>query len=378
VKVSLHNGIGQIDAAAWNALVHDNNPLLRHEFLLAMERHGCVGQQFGWLPHHLAVYDEGLLVGAMPLYEKHNAYGEFVFDHAWSDAYQRNGLAYYPKLVSAVPYTPATGQRLLAMTGREAQVWPLLLESALQLAPRIGASGLHILFPTRDEQRFLAGQHLLQRHDCQYHWPNRGYDDFEQFLATLVSRKRKRIRQERRKVADAGVRLRRLDGHSASRSDWQQFTDFYNLTFERKWGMATFNLDFFLEIAERLPDQVLLVLADLAGECIAGALMYHSDTTLYGRHWGCSRRIDGPHFEACYYQGIEFAIEQGLHQFEPGAQGEHKVARGFLPARTCSSHWLADERFRQPIADYVAQERAAVADYMCDLSAQLPYRKEPE
>jgi predicted N-acyltransferase len=257
-------------------------------------------------------------------------------------------------------------------------VWELLLETARQLAPRIGASGLHILFPNRGEQQFLADRQLLQRHDCQYHWPNRDYRDFDQFLATLVSRKRKRIRQERRKVADAGVRLRRLDGHSASHSDWQHFTDFYNITFERKWGMATFNLGFFLEVAERLPDRVLLVLADLDGDCLAGSLMYHSDTTLYGRHWGCRRQLDGLHFEACYYQGIEFAIERGLRLFEPGAQGEHKVARGFLPSRTCSSHWLVDERFRQPIADYVAQERAAVAEYMCELDARLPYRKESE
>jgi len=374
LRVQIHSAIGEIPASEWNRLVRDSNPFLRHEFLHAMERHGCVGEAFGWLPRHVTVRDDDRLVAAMPLYEKYNSYGEFVFDHAWADAYRRAGLSYYPKLVAAVPYTPATGQRLLALPGQEQVVWPVLLRTALELAGTLRASGVHWLFPTGDEQLFLRSQALLARHDCQFHWTNQGYRDVDDFLAVLTAKKRKNIRQERRRVRDAGVRLRRLDGHSASAGDWQAFTRFYNRTFEEKWGMATFNLPFFQEVAARLPGQVLLVLAEREGEDIAGALMYRSDSRLYGRHWGAVEEVNSLHFEACYYQGIEYCIEQGISVFEPGAQGEHKLARGFLPVRTHSSHWIADPRFQGPIADFTGHERAAVADYIEQMSAGTPYR----
>lgn len=367
--------MSEIPAGEWNGLVRDNNPLIRHEFLDAMERHGCVGERFGWLPRHIAVYRDGALVAAMPLYEKYNSYGEFVFDNAWADAYHRAGLAYFPKLVSAVPYTPASGQRLLALAGAETELFPVLLKSVLRLAERMGASSFHCLFPSTEGFEFLAGRGLLTRHDVQFHWHNHNYRDFDQFLATLVAKKRKNIRQERKRVADAGVTLRRLNGHTASATDWRQFTHFYNKTFSEKWGMATFNHGFFREVAERLPDRVLLVLADLAGECIAGSLMYQSDTTLYGRHWGCDRRVDGLHFEACYYQGIEHCISQGLDCFEPGAQGEHKLSRGFVPTLTRSSHWIRDDGFREPIARYTEHEQAAIADYLEQLQPSIPYRE---
>jgi hypothetical protein len=367
--------MSEIPAGAWNGLVRDNNPLIRHEFLDAMERHGCVGERFGWLPRHIAVYRDGALVAAMPLYEKYNSYGEFVFDNAWADAYHRAGLAYFPKLVSAVPYTPASGQRLLALPGEEAQLYPVLLETALQLAERMGASSFHCLFPSAEGFEFLAGKGLLTRHDVQFHWHNRRYRDFDQFLTTLVAKKRKNIRQERKRVVDAGVTLRRLNGRTASDRDWRQFTHFYNKTFSEKWGTATFNYGFFREVAERLPEQVLLVLADRAGECIAGSLMYQSDTTLYGRHWGTDRRVDGLHFEACYYQGIEHCIEQGLACFEPGAQGEHKLSRGFVPTLTRSSHWIRDDGFRGPIARYTEHEQAAIANYLEQLQPSIPYRE---
>ncbi|MGD8931970.1 MAG: GNAT family N-acetyltransferase [Chromatiales bacterium] len=376
MEIHIHERLEEIPAAQWNLLIPDNHPFLRHEFLSAMERHGCVGKQFGWLPRHIGVYEDDRLVAAMPLYEKHNSYGEFVFDHAWADAYRRNGLPYYPKLVSAVPYTPATGQRLLCQPARQAEFYPILLQSALQLTQRLDASGFHCLFPEHREHRFLEQQGLLTRHDCQFHWQNRGYRDFAGFLAELTTKKRKNIRQERRRVAEAGVQLRRLDGHTANAEDWGNFTRFYNRTFEEKWGMATFNYGFFLEIAQRLPDRILLVLADLDGQCIAGSLMYLSDTTLYGRHWGCELQIDSLHFEACYYQGIEFCIARGLHSFEPGAQGEHKIARGFRPTLTRSSHWIVDSRFRQPIASYVQHEQDAVRHYMRELETSLPFKQE--
>ena len=376
MQIRIHRQIDEIPASQWNQLVEDNQPFLQHTFLAAMEHQGCVGEQFGWLPRHIAIYDGEKLVAAMPLYEKHNSYGEFVFDHAWVDAYRRNGLSYYPKLVSAIPYTPATGQRLLCQPERRDELLPLLLQSALQLAQELDASGFHCLFLPDEEHQFLEQQRLMTRHDCQYHWYNRGYADFAGFLADLTTKKRKNIRQERRRVRDAGVSLRCLDGYSASRRDWEDFTRFYNRTFEEKWGIATFNLGFFLEVSEKLPEQILLVLADLDGECIAGSLMYRSDATLYGRHWGATRQVDSLHFEACYYQGIEYCIERGIQVFEPGAQGEHKVARGFRPTLTRSSHWISDTRFRQPIGAYVQHEREAVADYMRQLETRLPFKRQ--
>lgn len=374
LEVKIHTAISEITADAWNALVRDNNPFLRHEFLNALEKHGCVGEKFGWLPRHIAVYEDDQLVGAMPLYEKHNSYGEFVFDNAWADAYERAGRDYFPKLASAIPYTPATGQRLLSVAGREEQVWPLLLQTALQLCAQTGASSFHALFPDRGEHHFFQRQGLLSRHDCQFHWHNDGYLDFDDFLSRLVSRKRNNIRQERRRVAQADINLRLLDGHSATSLDWRNFTHFYERTFAEKWGMATFNFGFFQELAQTLPDQIVLVLADSGSTCVAGALMYRSDTTLYGRHWGCIEQVDALHFEACYYQGIEYCIRHGLQRFEPGAQGEHKIARGFLPTLTRSSHWIANDGFRQPISNFVAHEREAVAEYMLQLEASSPYK----
>lgn len=375
-KIEIHPRIDAIPAAAWNRLLRDDHPFLRHEFLAAMERHGCVGETFGWLPCHISVSDGDRLIGAMPLYEKHNSYGEFVFDHAWAEAYQRLGMRYFPKLVCAVPYTPASGPRLLVEAGREGEVIGLLAATARRLAERSSASGLHWLFPEAHEHSALAdGEGVFTRHDCQFHWENRGYGDFDDFLAALSAKKRKNIRQERRKVIDAGVTLRRLDGHGASEADWRHFARFYERTFESKWGMPTFNLGFFLEVARRLPERVVLVLADNArGECVAGALMYRDDEVLYGRHWGCVEEIDCLHFEACYYQGIEYCIEQGLKRFEPGAQGEHKLPRGFLPTLTRSAHWLVDERLRPAVADFCERERGAVADYMARLVASSPYR----
>ncbi len=374
MEVKIHTAISEIVADAWNALVRDNNPFVRHEFLNAMEKHDCVGEKFGWLPRHIGVYDDDVLIAAMPLYEKHNSYGEFVFDNAWADAYERAGREYFPKLVSAIPYTPATGQRLLSVSGREEETWPLLLRTALQFSGQSGASSFHVLFPDSGEHQFLQQQGLLGRHDCQFHWRNDGYRNFDDFLNRLVSRKRNNIRQERRKVVQADIKLRLLDGHSATPLDWRNFTRFYEQTFAEKWGVATFNLGFFQELAQTLPDQIVLVLADSGSTCIAGALMYRSDTTLYGRHWGCIEQVDALHFEACYYQGIEYCIRNGLQRFEPGAQGEHKIARGFLPTLTRSSHWIADDDFRQPISNFVAHEREAAAEYMTQLEASTPYK----
>ncbi len=375
MKAEIHTSIDEIEPQQWNRLVEDGNPLIRHEFLAAMEHHGCVGEHFGWLPRHIALYDAGELVAAMPLYEKHNSYGEFVFDHQWESAWQRSGRSYFPKLVSAVPYTPATGQRMLFSPGDQAGQ-KMLADTAVALAGSISASGVHILFPTQSQQQQLGSLGWLSRRDVQFHWHNHEYADFDDFLSRLTARKRKMIRKEREAVARSGVTLRQLDGHSASHADWQDFTRFYEKTFDEKWGLATFNLDFFEEVAQQLPDNIILVLADFGGECIAGSLMYCSDTTLYGRHWGCIEQIDRLHFEACYYQGIEFCIRRGLASFEPGAQGEHKIPRGFLPVTTTSAHWINDDQFREPLRQWTRHEQAAVAAYQDELHLRSPYRED--
>jgi hypothetical protein len=375
IRVEIVSQLDQINAQQWNALVQDNNPFLRHEFLSALEHHGCVGEQFGWLPRHIAVYDAETLVAALPLYEKYNSYGEFVFDHAWAETYKQNGLAYFPKLVSSIPYTPASGQRLLVPAGREAELYPLLLDAVLQVAEAVNASSWHCLFAETKQQTWLESQDLIARHDCQFHWFNQQYANFDEFLSTFSSKKRKNVKQERRKVQESGVQLRVLDGHSATPQDWQDFAFFYQHTFESKWGIPTLNYGFFLEVAQQLPKQMVLVLADLNGECVAGSLMFRSDSRLFGRHWGCTHYIDGLHFEACYYQGIDYCIRHNLQVFEPGAQGEHKVARGFVPTLTRSSHWLADARFMAAARRQSQYEQQAVAHYMQEVREHSPYAK---
>lgn len=377
-RLQFHAQINEIDAGQWNALVRDHNPFLRHEFLHALEAHHCVSPRFGWIAHHLAVYEHDRLVAALPLYEKHNNYGEFVFDQAWSNAWERVGLAYYPKLVSAVPYSPVSGPRLLIAADRDTETLRhLILDQLQRFAKRYGFSGWHLLFAEPEQQRWFAAQPgFYTREDCHFHWFNRHYADFDDFLTQLNAKKRKNIRQERAYLQQQGVRFRLLDGHSATEDDWAQFNRFYHKTFTEKWSTPTLNQGFFSAVAQALPDQTLLVLADnAAGECIAGALMYHSDTVLYGRHWGATHTLKHLHFEACYYQGIEFAIARGLSRFEPGAGGEHKLARGFEPVITRSAHWLTANPFGEAIDAFCEAERQAVADYCADARSHSPFKQ---
>lgn len=375
MQIQVFDSLDAIPAEQWDALIQDNNPFLKHAFLAALEHHGCVGENFGWLPRHIGVFENEQLVAAMPLYEKNNSYGEFVFDHAWAEAYKQNGLAYFPKLVSSIPYTPASGQRMLVAGGRENELFPYLLSAVTQVAEMLSCSSFHCLFPPARQVDWMAEQGLTIRHDCQFHWHNQAYAGFEDFLTALTAKKRKNIRQERRKVADAGISLRLLDGYTATAADWERFAFFYRQTFESKWGIPTLNQGFFQEMAQALGQQVLLVMADKRdGECIAGSLMFSSDTRLYGRHWGCTEEVDCLHFEACYYQGIEYCIRQGLQIFEPGAQGEHKVPRGFMPTLTRSAHWLREITFRAAIGRHAQYELASVRDYMESIRQHLPYR----
>ncbi len=375
VRLKIVERIADIDREAWNAMGVAPYPFLRHEFLSALEEQDCLGERFGWLPRHLTLWDDaGRLAGAAPLYLKFNSYGEFVFDWAWADAYERHGLRYYPKLVSASPYTPATGPKLLLhpLAGEDTRA--MLINAGLELAQQSNVSSLHWLFTTPAESDLLEQTGLLRRIGCQFHWQNHGYADFDAFLAALTSGKRKNIRRERRRVSEAGVTFRLLDGHSASLRDWKVFHGLYESTFHRRGGLPTLSLGFFRAIAESMPDSVLLVMADHGNKPVAAAFCLVGTDTLYGRHWGCNEFFDNLHFEACYYQGLDFCIRNRLARFEPGAQGEHKVARGFLPTVTQSAHWLADARFADAIARHLAHERDGMRDYVAEMHTHSPYR----
>jgi predicted N-acyltransferase len=378
--VKIHTQISDIPKQQWNALVKNNHPFIKHEFLEAMEQHGCVSRNFGWIPCHIGIYTEDKktekLIAALPLYQKYNSYGEFVFDNSWAQAWQQQGQQYYPKLVSATPYTPANGQRLLCKSTYKQQVYPLMLKTLQQITQTSNFSGFHILFPAADEQDWLETHKPLIRHDCQFHWFNQNYQNFDDFLATLKAKKRKNIRQERRKLYQHAISYRVLDGYSATNEDWDNLAYFYKKTFDEKWSTATFNAAFFKQIAQTMPKQIVLILADHKDQCIAGALFYQSDHTLYGRHWGCSESLDGLHFETCFYQGIEYAIQHNLQTFEPGAQGEHKIARGFVPVLTRSSHFMQPNPFQESLENFVKHERQAVEHYMDSCHKHSPYRKD--
>ena len=360
-----------VDRAQWNALAQ-GNPTLAHEFLSALHDSGCASAKTGWAPQYLTAWDGDTLAGAVPLYVKSHSYGEFIFDWAWAEAYERNGLSYYPKLLAAVPFTPATGARLLA---RDAAVRTLLARSLLETARAAPVSSLHVLFPSAEDAEVLRAAGLMERSSVQFHWRNAGYATFEQFLGELSHDKRKKIRQERRRVADAGVTFRRLTAREAKTADWDFFTSCYRRTYREHGSTPYLTRAFFGLLAERMPDNVLLVIADREGKPVASALDIFGGGVLYGRYWGALAFVPGLHFEACYYQGVEFCIERGIALFEGGAQGEHKHARGFLPEATRSFHWLAHPAFERAIDDYLAREGQHIASYVDELNERSPFRK---
>lgn len=371
--------IEEIPAETWDRLAGTDSPFLRHAFLAALERHGCVGAGTGWYPRHLLLEQAGQLLAAAPLYLKTNSYGEFVFDWGWAQAYRRSGLEYYPKLVSAIPYTPAQGPRLLvadddprAQPHRQA-----LVDALLVVAAESEVSTLHCLFLQHPDHSALTEAGLATRLSCQFHWHNRGYHSFEDYLGALVSKKRKNIRRERRLVAEAGLELATVRGAELSVHEWATVHALYRDTFERLGGLATLTLPFFREAARTLAEQLLVTIARRHGDIVAAAIMWRGREVLYGRHWGCFESHDALHFEACYYRGIEYCIEQGLARFEPGAQGEHKLARGFLPVLTRSSHWVAHAGYRRAVADFASREDEAVRAYAEELEEHSPYREEP-
>jgi hypothetical protein len=364
--------LAEVPARDWNALA-GSQPFLRHEFFSALHETGCATERTGWLPQFLTLWDGGELRAALPLYLKSHSYGEYVFDWAWADAYHRHGLEYYPKLLSAVPFSPVTGARVLAA---DADARRQLVAAALELARNV--SSLHILFPPEGEARELEAAGMMLRRGVQFHWANRGYRTFDEFLATLTHDKRKRIKQDRRKVREAGIGFRWKLGREITEADWRFFTRCYSLTYRAHLSSPYLNLAFFARLGEALPEHLLLVVAERDGKPIASALNVFTADALYGRYWGATGYVPCLHFETCYYQALEFCVERGIRAFEGGAQGEHKLARGFLPEVTWSAHWLAHPQFADAAEKFLAREAAGVAHHVDELAERSPFRAPKE
>ena len=385
LSIRLLGALSEVGAAQWDALHDGRNPFLAHAFLHGLEAHGCLREEWGWTPHHLSVWDGERLVAAMPAYLKQNSHGEFVFDHAWAHAYAQHGLDYFPKWLAAVPYSPVTGPRLLA---REPAQQRLLLRAMAQLCARQKLSSAHVNFHRDDEDALFEGDHedgdaagdWLPRIDVQYHWRNpldaQGprWRDFEQFLAAFDHKHRKNIRQERAKVARAGVSFRVVEGGNASADDLATMHRFYLSTFAEYGNHPALTLEFLQHLAREMPRALVMFLAERDGEAIAGALCLRGGDTLYGRYWGAAVNLPGLHFETCYYQGIDYCLREGLTRFEPGAQGEHKLARGFLPSLVRSRHWVAHPGFRDALRPWCRDEAESVRRYAATLASHSPFK----
>ncbi len=377
VTVRVAERIGEIDAAEWDACAGPENPFLCHAFLSALEDSGSVAPDTGWLPQHLvAETDAGAIVGVVPAYLKSHSQGEYVFDHGWADAYMKAGGRYYPKLQIAVPFTPATGRRILLKPGIDPDLAIQLAGASLTLAQQRRASSVHITFPTEDEWARLGAAGWLPRIGMQYHWTNEGYRSFDDFLEALASRKRKTLRKERREVADSGIKVRAITGSEIREEHWHTFFRYYLDTVDRKWAHAYLNEAFFLRLGETMAEKVVLVIGEANGRMIAGALNLLGTETLYGRNWGADGDYRFLHFEACYYKAIDFAIEHGLKRVEAGAQGTHKIQRGYLPTPTYSLHHIFDPRLAKPVEDALKRERAHMTREIERLMELSPFRKE--
>lgn len=379
LKIQLGLSIKDIEPHAWNALVKQQSPFVQHEFLLALEQSRSVCTETGWQPFHLAVYQQDSLVAAMPLYIKHHSYGEYVFDWAWADAYRRNGLDYYPKLLTAVPFTPSQSARLLVADAALAHklVAPIV-DAVKEAAEKISASSWHLLFPDQASARLMDNAGLIRRDGCQYHWLNKGYQHFDDFLAMCSSRKRKNLKKERSDVAQQGFRFQRLSGEQISAEIWQQFYEFYQNTYQVRGQYGYLTREFFTQLHAAMPQQLFLIMVSHPQRdgFVAGALFLKDDTTLYGRYWGCEQDYQNLHFETCYYQGIDICISEKLQRFDAGAQGEHKLRRGFEPVTTCSYHWIKQPQFARAIAQYCEEERIHTAHYVQAAREKLPFKSD--
>lgn len=381
VEVKVVSALSAVDASAWNAVANPDpslyNPFVSHEFLSALEQAKCVGPGTGWTPRHLVIEaDDGGIDAAAPCYAKSHSQCEYVFDHSWADAYMQAGGRYYPKLQIAVPFTPVPGPRLLTRPGAtSAANEQLLAAAALELASQAGLSSVHLTFTDHALQERLAALGFLSRTGQQFHWTNQGFSSFEDFLATFASRKRKAVRKERAEAVSADIEIEHVKGSDITEAHWDAFFDFYIDTGNRKWGRPYLNRTFFSLIGCTMPEQCLLVMAKRAGRYIAGALNMIGGDCLYGRYWGAVEHHPFLHFEVCYYQAIEYAIRHKLARVEAGAQGEHKLARGYMPVETYSAHWIANPQLRRAIERYLEQEREAVSEANEELAELGPYRK---
>lgn len=379
--IHVYDKIADIKPAAWNACANPDplqrNPFLSHAFLHALEESGCVGARTGWMPRHLGIESgKGDFAGIMPLYLKGHSRGEYVFDYGWANAFESAGGQYYPKLQSSIPFTPVTGRRLLVPMGPD-RPWieAMLLQGATELVRISGASSLHLTFLTEPEWQTHGDAPFLRRTDQQFHWINQGYAGFDDFLNALASRKRKALKKERREAVSGGVSIERVPGADITEAHWDAFFAFYQDTGSRKWGSPYLNRRFFSLIGETMRDDLLLILCRRAGRWVAGALNFIGGDTLYGRYWGCLEQHPYLHFETCYYQAIDYAIEKRLTRVEAGAQGEHKLARGYVPQITHSLHYLAHPGLRRAVAQFLRREREAVAEEARVLTAMAPFRK---
>jgi predicted N-acyltransferase len=362
-----------VPAREWDSLA-GGDPFLSHEFLAALHESGCASTATGWTPQYILLRKNGALEAAMPLYLKTHSYGEYVFDWAWADAYYRHGVEYYPKLLAAVPFTPVTGQRLLAASD---EARDRLVAAALALARELRVSSFHCLFATRDETQRMVAHGMMPRTTIQFHWANRGYASFDEFLHTFSHDKRKKVRQERRKVAEAGIRFKWLEGDDIRERDWAFFNRCYRQTYREHGSSPYLNLEFFCRIGRTMPRHTVMIVAEREGAAIASSLNLRGPGRLCGRYWGALQQHSALHFETCYYQGIDYCISRGIATFEGGSRGEHKLARGLLPVETCSAHWLAHPEFAGAIEKFLAREANGLEGYVDELNERSPFKQEP-
>ena len=377
MKIHFIESIKNIDETIWNNLVDSDYPFMQHSFLLSLEESKCVGEGTGWYTFHLVVKEEEDVIALMPMYIKTDSHGEFIFDWSWADAFYRNGLDYYPKLVSAIPFTPASGPRLCVLDeSKRTHITSLIKEGLEEISIELGISSAHILLPEKKELTSYVDSGFSMRTSYSFHWFNNNYSDFNDFLKELTSRQRKNLRKERSKIFDQNIHMERIPGEDITEELWDSFFKFYQITYLKRGMQAYLNLDFFHKISERLPKSLLLVIAKEAKTKghLAGALNFCDSKNLYGRYWGCLEEYDSLHFESCYYQGIEHCIEMKLNKFDPGVQGEHKIKRGFLPVETFSSHWIKDDRFKKAIDDFLIREREHILEYNERCKSLLPFK----
>jgi uncharacterized protein len=379
-RARFFKNVADIDAAGWNALAGTTEPFVRHEFLLALEQSGCASPRTGWSPRHLVLEDSRRhLIAAMPLYVKSHSRGEFVFDFSWANAYAQHGINYYPKLLSAIPFTPVRGSRLLVSeTADKRAASDALIQAAADYARSEQLSSWHVLFPSNENLAGLKRAGLIERRDCQFHWFNQGYDSFDAFLATFTAEKRKKAKRERRRVAEAGIVFDTRLGGDMDAASWRTVYEFYADTFYRHGHEPYLNLDFFERICAAMPSQIMLKIARQGATPIAVAIFFVGADALFGRYWGAGGNYHSLHFETCYYQGIEYCIEHRLQRFEPGTQGEHKVPRGFVPTLMSSAHDIVDPRFAAAIRDFASREAGGVDRYAASVSEHVPYHRVPD